>query len=146
MISRIIKGHINNQTINKNITIDHFIYKLRTKLYFHVNSSRKYSIVLIPNMAALSCGCKPRIQSNYTTEKGKGLIEIHGTGRGEDNNDKLNAQCWRISWIMKNYKLGAIYITNLSVLSSRQEEWQRPLHSLQSSQQDLDVQSPSVCL
>ena len=34
---------------------------LGTKLYFHVNSSRKYSFVLTPNMAALSHGCKPRI-------------------------------------------------------------------------------------
>lgn len=34
---------------------------LGTKLYFHVNSSRKYSFVLTPNMAALSRGCKPRI-------------------------------------------------------------------------------------
>ena len=34
---------------------------LGTKLYFHVNSSRKNSIVLTPNMAALSRGCKPRI-------------------------------------------------------------------------------------
>ena len=33
---------------------------LGTKLYFHVNSSRKYSFVLTPNMAALSRGCKPR--------------------------------------------------------------------------------------
>ena len=34
---------------------------LGTKLYFHVNSSRKYSFVLTPDMAALSRGCKPRI-------------------------------------------------------------------------------------
>ena len=34
---------------------------LGTKLYFHVNFSRKYSFVLTPNMAALSRGCKPRI-------------------------------------------------------------------------------------
>ena len=34
---------------------------LETKLYFHVNSSRKNTIVLTPNMAALSCSCKPRI-------------------------------------------------------------------------------------
>ena len=34
---------------------------LGTKLYFHVNSSRKYSFVLTPNMAALSRGCKPRM-------------------------------------------------------------------------------------
>ena len=34
---------------------------LGTKLYFHVNTSRKYSFVLTPNMAALSRGCKPRI-------------------------------------------------------------------------------------
>ena len=35
---------------------------LGTKLYFHVNSSRKDSFVLTPNMAALSRGCKPRIR------------------------------------------------------------------------------------
>ena len=34
---------------------------LGTKLYFHLNSSRKYYFVLTPNMAALSRGCKPRI-------------------------------------------------------------------------------------
>ena len=34
---------------------------LGTKLYFHVNFSRKYSFVLTPNMAAFSRGCKPRI-------------------------------------------------------------------------------------
>ena len=34
---------------------------LGTKLHFHVNYSRKSSIVLTPNMAALSRGCKPRI-------------------------------------------------------------------------------------
>ena len=34
---------------------------LGTKLFFHVHSSRKYSFVLTPNMAALSRGCKPRI-------------------------------------------------------------------------------------
>ena len=34
---------------------------LGSKLYFHVNSSRKYSFVLTRNMAALSRGCKPRI-------------------------------------------------------------------------------------
>ena len=34
---------------------------LGTKLHFHVNSSRKYSFVLTPNMAALSRACKPRI-------------------------------------------------------------------------------------
>ena len=37
------------------------IYPLGTKLYFHVNFSRKISIVLTPNMAVLSRGCKPRI-------------------------------------------------------------------------------------
>ena len=30
-----------------------------TKLYFHVNSSRKYAIVLTRNMAALPSGCQP---------------------------------------------------------------------------------------
>ena len=33
---------------------------LGTKLYFHVHSSRKNSLVLTPNMAALSRGCKQR--------------------------------------------------------------------------------------
>ena len=36
-----------------------------SKLYFQVNSSRKNSIVLIPNMAAFSGGCKPRIATVY---------------------------------------------------------------------------------
>ena len=36
-----------------------------------------------------------------------------GGGGGEDKNYKLNAQCWRISWIMKNYKLGAVLPTFL---------------------------------
>ena len=35
---------------------------LGTKLYFHVNSWRKNSIVLTPNMAPLSRGCKPRMK------------------------------------------------------------------------------------
>ena len=34
---------------------------LGTELYFHVNSLRKNSMVLTPNIAALSSGCKPRI-------------------------------------------------------------------------------------
>ena len=34
---------------------------LGTKLYFHGNSLRKNAVVLTPNMAALSRGCKPRI-------------------------------------------------------------------------------------
>ena len=42
---------------------------LGTKLYFHVNSSRKYSFVLTPNMAALSRGCKPRIFCQYSDIK-----------------------------------------------------------------------------
>jgi len=36
-------------------------FSLGTKLYFHLNFLRKNSIVLTPNMAALSPGCKPRI-------------------------------------------------------------------------------------
>ena len=35
--------------------------RLGTKLFFHENSSGKNSIVLTPNMATLSRGCKPRI-------------------------------------------------------------------------------------
>ena len=34
---------------------------LGTKLYFHVNYSRKIIFLLIPNIAALSRGCKPRM-------------------------------------------------------------------------------------
>ena len=41
---------------------------LGSKLYFHVNSSRKYSFVLTPNMADLSRGCKPRISNNQQVE------------------------------------------------------------------------------
>ena len=32
-------------------------------LYFQVNTLRNNSILLTPNVAALSCGCKPRIHS-----------------------------------------------------------------------------------
>ena len=42
---------------------------LRTKLHFHVNSSRKNSIVLKPKMGALSRGCKPRILDEVSTLK-----------------------------------------------------------------------------
>ena len=39
---------------------------LGTKRHFHVNSSRKNSIAFISNMAALSRGCKPRMNDvNY---------------------------------------------------------------------------------
>ena len=48
------EGHVNAQ--EKKLSSP-----LGTKLYFHVNSSRKNSILLTPNMAALSHGCKPRI-------------------------------------------------------------------------------------
>ena len=34
-------------------------------LYFHANSSRKYSFALAPNMAALLRGYKPRINEVY---------------------------------------------------------------------------------
>ena len=37
-------------------------------LYFHINSSRKNSIVLPFNMAALSRGCKPRIVTSTNLE------------------------------------------------------------------------------
>ena len=39
---------------------------LGTKLYFHVNSSRKNSVVLTPNMAVLSRGCKPRMRERIS--------------------------------------------------------------------------------
>ena len=45
-----------------------------TTEYFHVNSSRKNSILLTPNMAALSRGCKPRITRRSVSS---GLYDIH---------------------------------------------------------------------
>ena len=42
---------------------------LGTKPYFHLNSSRKNSIVLTTNMAALSRGCKPRIAGLHVTSR-----------------------------------------------------------------------------
>ena len=42
---------------------------LGTKLHFQVNSSRKNSIVLTTNMAALLHGCKPGISSNASVQK-----------------------------------------------------------------------------
>ena len=38
-----------------------FAINIWTKRYFHINFSSKISILLTPNMAALSRGCKPRI-------------------------------------------------------------------------------------
>ena len=38
---------------------------LSPKIYYHVNSTRKKSTALIPDMAALSRGCKPRIVRNF---------------------------------------------------------------------------------
>ena len=49
---------------------------LGTKLYFHVNSSRKYSFVLTPNMAALSRGCKPRIHPRFTVHSLQDHLKI----------------------------------------------------------------------
>ena len=53
---------------------------LGTKLYFHVNYSRKYSFVLTPNMAALSRGCKPRVFPAWAddcTENLSGALETN---------------------------------------------------------------------
>ena len=48
-------------------------------------------------------------------------------GGGEGKEDSAGESHW-------------CHITNLSVPSSRHEEWQKPFLSVQSSQQDLDVQ------
>ena len=48
-------GHVGSQEQT------HFSPLLGTQLYFHVNSSIFNSIVLTPNMAPLSRGCKPRV-------------------------------------------------------------------------------------
>ena len=47
---------------------------LGTKLYFHVNSSMKYSFVLTPNMAALSRGCKPGVELQSTESDQKVIL------------------------------------------------------------------------
>ena len=47
-------GHVGNQEQK------HFS-PLGTKCHFHANSSRKNSVVLTTDMAALSRGCKPRV-------------------------------------------------------------------------------------
>ena len=49
-------------------------YKRNSKLYFQVNSSRKNSFVLTPNMAALSRGCKPRILCVCSLEQNTGKV------------------------------------------------------------------------
>ena len=60
------------------------------QLYFHVNSSRKNYIVLTPNMAALSRGCKPRIEKQFTTSETLGRM---GTSFGcSDFWDRLVGQ------------------------------------------------------
>ena len=48
--------------------------KRNSKLFFHVNSSRKNSFVLTPNMAALSRGCKPRILCVCSLERNTGTV------------------------------------------------------------------------
>ena len=62
----ILRGHGRGHVVVKNKSVSQprsqvLSPTLRTELHFHVNSSRKDSIVLINNMAALSRGCKPRI-------------------------------------------------------------------------------------
>ena len=50
------------------------ISPLGTKLYFHVNSSTKNSIILTPNIATLSRDCKPRIRIHSSTQDSSGNI------------------------------------------------------------------------
>ena len=52
--------------------------KRNSKLFFHVNSSRKNSFVLTPNMAALSRGCKPRILCVCSVERNTGTVSTDG--------------------------------------------------------------------
>ena len=54
------------------------ISPLGTKLYFYVNFSRKISIVLTPNMAALSRGCKPRIVSMLMLTELPEIVTVFG--------------------------------------------------------------------
>ena len=63
----ILRGHGRGHVVVKNKSVSQprsqvLSPTLGTELHFHVNSSRKDSIVLINNMAALSRGCKPRIR------------------------------------------------------------------------------------
>ena len=62
---------------------------LGTNLYFHVNSLRKYSFVLTPNMATLSHGCKPRIVDQYTTTNTLLLLDR----RFSDINATITTNC-----------------------------------------------------
>ena len=63
-------GHVGGQEQN------HFS-PLETKLYFHVNCSRKNSIVSTTNMAALSRGCKPRVERFHS--RGQQFCKFVGT-------------------------------------------------------------------
>ena len=52
--------------------------KRNSELYFQLNSSRKNSFVLTPNMAALSRGCKPRILCVCSLERKTGKVSTDG--------------------------------------------------------------------
>ena len=48
---------------------------LGTELYFHVNSSRRNSIVLTPKMGALLRGCKPRIHKVVVDNQNSWIVK-----------------------------------------------------------------------
>ena len=77
---------------------------LGTKLYFHVNSSRKYSFVLTPNMAALSRGCKPRI----------GTLSKYDDDGSENVVKKMN---------LPSFKLNRVYLDPLNMSNAGDLSW-----------------------
>ena len=68
------RGHVGGQK-------QKYFSPLATKFYFHVNSSRKNSVVLTPNKAALSPGCKPRIACFSSHWRERFLVLFSRTGR-----------------------------------------------------------------
>ena len=81
----------------------HF-YPFGTKLYFHVNSSRKNAIVLTPSMAALSRGCKPRIEILFSTQllfKFKKILQEFHALVDTYSSDAINSNLQKVLRLLK---------------------------------------------
>ena len=78
-------------------------YKRNSKLYFHLNSSRKKYIVLTPNMAALSRGCKVKNSLCLLT--------------GAEYRKGLHRWKRRVHYICQIYKSYISFSFNLTTLS-----------------------------
>ena len=79
-----------------------------TKLYFHANSSRKYSFVLTPNVAALSRGCKPRI----------GTLSKYDDDGSENVVKKMN---------LRSFKLNRVYLDPPNMSNAGDFSWNQIL-------------------